>query len=332
MPRFSEMRYRCFTIDGPNARRLREARDLSIERLAMDAGCSSRTVLAMETGKPTLKSSVSKVAKALGVAPEELKPVPHCVVVPPGASTPAGNPAPAAPRRRRLVLVYDLSPAFLENAPEEIHFILKLAEDAGTTGPILVLDGEEGSIRLTLEVSDEDALRIVNAFLAGKLSDDKLRSVTLYDVQHPVEPQSADPTQVPDFTIAETAHAIDFKAAIPGLDTTQTEIDLRVNVLTINAAIKQEGEREGQEGGAYQRFGWTVMLPGDVEPSSKYANGMLEVHMAFMPCVQDSQGTPVAFRGEPRTDSQGNPVPGRAAPHDSQRKPVKIETPTTTRQ
>jgi HSP20 family molecular chaperone IbpA/transcriptional regulator with XRE-family HTH domain len=326
------MRYRCFTIDGPTARRLREERGLSIERLALDAGCSPRTVIALEAGKPALKSSITKVAKALGIAPEEFKPVPHCVVVPPSAPAPAGDPSPAPPRRRRLVLVYDLSPAFLENAPEEIHFVLKLAANAGTAGPVIVLDAEAGSIRLTLEVSDEDAGRIVNAFLAGKLSDDGLRSVTLYDVQQPVEPQAAGPSQMPDFTIATSATEIVFKAAIPGLDTTQTEIDLRVNVLTINAAIKQEGEREGQEGGAYQRFGWTVMVPGDVDPSSKYANGMLEVHMALMPCVQDSQGNPVAFRGEPRTDSQGNPVARRAAPHDSQRKPVKIETPTTARQ
>jgi HSP20 family molecular chaperone IbpA/transcriptional regulator with XRE-family HTH domain len=340
------MRYRCFTIDGPTARRLREERDLSIERLALDAGCSPRTVIALEAGKPALKSSVAKVAKALGIAPEELKPVPHCVVVPPTAPAPAGDPPPAPPRRRRLVLVYDLSPAFLENAPEEIHFILKLAEGAGTAGPVVVLDAEAGSIRLTLEVSDEDALRIVNAFLAGKLSDDKLRSVTLYDVQHPVEPESADPTQVPDFTLRQSATEMVFKAAIPGLDTVQTEIDLRANVLTINAAIKQEGEREGQDGSAYQRFGWTVMVPGDVVPTSQYANGMLEVHMAFMPCLQDSAGNAVAFRGMPPTDSQGNPVALRAAPHDSQgnpvalraaphdsqTKPVKIETPTTARQ
>ena len=308
MPRFSEMRYRCFTIDGPTARRLREERDLSIEQLALDAGCSSRTVIALEAGKPALKSSIAKVAKALGIAPEELKPVPHCVVVPHAASAPAGDPAPASPRRRRLVLVYDLSAALLENAPEEIHFILKLAQDAGTAGPVVVLNAEVGSIRLTLQVSDEDAVRIVNAFLAGKLTDHGLHSVTLFDVQHPVEPQSADPGQMPDFTIAETAHEIVFKAVLPGLDTTQTEIDLRVNVLTIKAAIKQEGEREGQDGGAYQRFGWTVMLPGEVDPSSKYANGMLEVHMAFLPRVQDSEGNAVAFRGESPTDSQGNPV------------------------
>jgi HSP20 family molecular chaperone IbpA/DNA-binding XRE family transcriptional regulator len=330
MPRFSEMRYRCFTIDGPTARRLREERDLSIERLAQDAGCSPRTVIALEAGKPALKSSIAKVAKALGIAPEELKPVPHCVVVPPTASAPAGDPPTAPPRRRCLVLVCNLSPAFLENAPEEIHFVFKLAEEAGTTGPIVVLDAEAGSIRLTLEVSDEDAMRIASAFLAGKLSDHGLRSVTLYDVQHPVEPQTADPKQMPDFTITETAHEIVFKATLPGLDTTQTEIDLHVNVLTINAAIKQEGEREGQDGGAYQRFGWTLMLPGDVDPSSKYANGILEVHMAFLPRVQDSQGNAVAFRGAPPTDSQGNPVALREAPHDSQRKPVKIETPTTT--
>jgi HSP20 family molecular chaperone IbpA/transcriptional regulator with XRE-family HTH domain len=335
------MRYRCFTIDGPTARRLREERGLSIERLALDAGCNPRTVLALEAGKPALKSSVAKVAKALGVAAEQLKPVPHCIVVPPTAPAPApagdppapaGDPPPAPLRRRRLVLVYDLSPAFLENAPEEIHFILKLAENAGTAGPVVVLDAEVGSIRLTLEVSDEDAMRIVNAFLAGKLSDDGLRCVTLYDVQHPIEAQSADLKQMPDFTLRQSATEIVFKAAIPGLDTTQTEIDLRVNVLTINAAIKQEGEREVQDGGAYQRFGWTMMLPGDVDPSSKYANGMLEVRMAFMPCVQDSQGNAVAYRGEPPTDSQGNPVALRAAPHDSQSKPVKIEMPTTARQ
>jgi hypothetical protein len=113
------------------------------------------------------------------------------------------------------------------------------------------------------------------------------------------------------------------------LDTTQTEIQLHVNVLTIKVAIKQEGEREGQNSRGYQRFGWTVMLPGDVALSSKHANDMLEVHMAFLPLVQDSQGNSVAFRGNAPTDSQGNPVPPRAAPGDSQRKPEKIETPTT---
>lgn len=325
MPRFSEMRYRCFRIDGPTARRLREERDLSIERLALEAGCSHKTVLALETGKPVQKRNVAKVAKALGIAPEELKPVPDCVVVPPTASAPVGDPPPAPPRRRRLVLVYDLSPAFLENAPEEIHFILKLTEDAGTLGPVLVLDPEEGSIRLTLEVSDDDALRIVNAFLAGKLSDHGLRSVTLYDVQHPVEPQSADPEQMPDFTITGTDHGIVIRATLPGLDTTQTKIELRGNVLTINAAIKREGEREGQ-GGGYQQFGWTVMLTDRVDTSSKYTNGILEVRMTFVPPPIDSQGNLVLLD---LTDSQGNPVALPAAPHDSQRKPVKIETPTT---
>jgi hypothetical protein len=46
----------------------------------------------------------------------------------------------------------------------------------------------------------------------------RLRSVTLYDVQHPIEPQSADPRQMPDFTIKATAYEMVFKAAIPGLN------------------------------------------------------------------------------------------------------------------
>jgi len=200
-PRFSEIRARCFVVDGPTARRLREERGLSIEDLASKARCSDKTVQALEMGRPKLKSVVGKVAKALGVAPEELKPVPHYVVVPPTASAPAGDPAPAPARRRRLVLVYDLSPAFLENAPEEIHFVLKLAEHAGTTGSIDVIDDDEGSIRLTLEMSEEDALRIVNAFKAGKLKDLGIVSIS------ELEPSSATQGDEPEPQLSARARA-----------------------------------------------------------------------------------------------------------------------------
>jgi hypothetical protein len=58
------------------------------------------------------------------------------------------------------------------------------------------------------------------------------------------------------------------------------------NVLTINADIKQESEQEGQVGGNYQQYGWTVILPREVDGnkvSSKYRNDILEVHMPLMP-------------------------------------------------
>lgn len=183
-PRFSEIRCRYFVVDGPTARRLREERGLSIEQLAIKAGCIDKTVQALEMGKPKLKSVVGKVAKGLGVAPEQLKPIPQLVTVPPTTPAPAGNAAPVSPRR--LVIVFNLTPELLENAPEEIHFVLKLAEHAGTTGSIEVLDAEEGSIRLTLEMSEEDAVRVFNAFKAGKLKELGIRSISELDKPGPL--------------------------------------------------------------------------------------------------------------------------------------------------
>jgi len=103
-----------------------------------------------------------------------------------------------------------------------------------------------------------------------------------------------------DFDTKETDKEIVVRAEMPGFDANDLDVQLRDNVLTIQAEKRQEG---GQEE-SFNSFRRTVTLPSGVnaeKAQATYRNGVLELHI---PKTEESHGKRIAVQGQTAGQAQ----------------------------
>jgi HSP20 family protein len=103
-----------------------------------------------------------------------------------------------------------------------------------------------------------------------------------------------------DFDVQEKDNEVCVRAEMPGFDTSEIDVHVHDNMLTITAEHKEESEGRHQS----SRFWRSVSLPFDVEADKvdgNYRNGVLELHI---PVAESAKPKKVAIRGETKGESQ----------------------------
>jgi transcriptional regulator with XRE-family HTH domain len=138
--------------DGDKIERLRSGRGWTVEDLARKAGCVPKSIYNAEQGKNIRRTTLAEIAAALKVEPSDL----------------LAERQPLANRIRiQVVIEGDLEQmrqsGCLDGLVGLLHTVLK------PTGEVIQLgDFKAGSVILTLEFEEEDALRLVALFLDFK--------------------------------------------------------------------------------------------------------------------------------------------------------------------
>lgn len=154
--------------DAEAIKRLRLEKGWRAEDLARKALCSQKTIENAERGANLYLFTLAKVAKALGVAYQTLLPAP----------IPASNPQP---QQRRIDVQITLSIPFAEFDESEqlVGFIELLKRLLPTRDEIHVKAVSDGSVVLTIELSAEDAAKLLVARARGDLDDLKIADVKI---------------------------------------------------------------------------------------------------------------------------------------------------------
>lgn len=164
---------RSFVLRADVIRRLRVQRGLSLKALAAQIDVNARTLRRWLNGQPAYMFNVDQLAKALGstagdiIASDEIPTAPS-----PGPPTPADGVLPYqtvdTPRLRVTVSTFELE-SFDAQAREA--FVKQILEQCHLKGDVTVVSAAPtNSVLVTLELSKEDADRLVRAFLLGELS------------------------------------------------------------------------------------------------------------------------------------------------------------------
>ena len=218
MSEFSQIRARVVSVDGAKIVALRQARNWSQEDLALQIRMDPKTIQSMEAGQPKYKSTISRVAKALGVEEPEDLIIRH--------SPPQTAPAPGTPTKgpKTVTLVFLLPRQAFDDA-ETITIVAKIARDAETTDDIIVDDIRIGSVSIFVEMTDDDATRVLNAFITSKLAAHGIESISiaLYAFDQPVTEEIIGDVAIIRFTkrhafgddSTKTRHFVDFVLAQP---------------------------------------------------------------------------------------------------------------------
>lgn len=145
---------RTLPINGEVVRTLRLQRQLDIEELARKAGYNSRTIDNIESRgvKPVYAATLMAIAKALGVSHADL------------LAEPIGEHSPPQGRRVSGSIHFRMKFENLDASDELIALMNRLAQAIGARSEIEVLAVEDGSLVVTVGMSEEDALRLIAAF------------------------------------------------------------------------------------------------------------------------------------------------------------------------
>lgn len=135
---------RSVSVDGEKLARLRRAMGWRVSDLAENAKCSEKTVQNAEAGKPIYISSAAAIAKALRIEYEDLL-------------------VGGEPNLHRVRITVDADIRQLDSSKNVQILIRLLAELTGAKG-IEIVKREEGSIIITLEMPEDDLLKVVAAF------------------------------------------------------------------------------------------------------------------------------------------------------------------------
>jgi len=103
-----------------------------------------------------------------------------------------------------------------------------------------------------------------------------------------------------DFDVQEQDNEVCVRAEMPGFDTSEIDVHVHDNMLTITAEHKEESEGRQQS----SRFWRSVSLPFDVEADKvdgHYRNGVLELHI---PIAESAKPKKVAIRGEAKDEGE----------------------------
>lgn len=152
-----------------------ELADMTYDREQEKNRVSERTVEKMMAGRPVRIVLIREIAGTLGLRYEDLVEDDAAPVPEPSAN---GQPANAMAKNIRQVVV-ELDGDFhsFDQTKQLAELMQKLIETMGARGAVRVVDVAEGSIRITVEMSEEDYQRAITAFREGKLQSLGVRSV-----------------------------------------------------------------------------------------------------------------------------------------------------------
>jgi transcriptional regulator with XRE-family HTH domain len=138
--------------DAEAIKRLRLEKGWSVEKLADKAICSIKTVENVEKGSSVYLSTLSKIATALEVEYKTLLP---------GGESPAEPPA----AERRFEVQIKLSVPFGDFDETELVGLVQMLRRLLKGGDIDVAGIEEGSVIVTLRLTEEEMKRLVSTFV-----------------------------------------------------------------------------------------------------------------------------------------------------------------------
>jgi transcriptional regulator with XRE-family HTH domain len=130
--------------------RLRIEKGLSLRSLASEAGLDLATLRRWRKGKPAYLENIASLAKALGVAVQEIIEQPQKTV--------STEPI----KRVRITIHYDVDFDNFTKA-DETTLMTALQKLIATNNQIVVAKVEAGSVKLTLELDLNDAMRFYGA-------------------------------------------------------------------------------------------------------------------------------------------------------------------------
>jgi transcriptional regulator with XRE-family HTH domain len=135
--------------DGKKIQQLRSERGWTVEDLARKAGCVPKSIYNAEQGKNIRRPTLAEIAAALKVEPKDL--------IQAEQPEPRGNLI-----RLQLMIEADMDKlnqsAFVQNLVELLTKVLS------PTGEIAITDVKAGSVVVSLQMNEEDALRLVALF------------------------------------------------------------------------------------------------------------------------------------------------------------------------
>jgi len=147
---------RTLPINGAMVKTLRLQREWEEDELATRTGYSRKTIYNIENtpGKRVYAFTLVKIAKALGVSHADL------------LAEPIGEYSPPQGRRFSGLSIHFHQVNFkdLDASDELFDLVKKLAAAFGATAEVEVLGARDGSLILTVGMSEEDVLRLVHAF------------------------------------------------------------------------------------------------------------------------------------------------------------------------
>jgi transcriptional regulator with XRE-family HTH domain len=156
MSQFADIRARLLKVDMLKLVELRKRKGWSQEQLALQADLDPKTIHAMEAGQGKFKSTIAKVAAALGITkPEELL-------------SSDQQPEVTAASSKCFTVIIRLPKSTLDDA-DCVTIIAQISQDANAPGLKIVTDVIRKSVSIAVEMSEEDAIQITNAFLRGVL-------------------------------------------------------------------------------------------------------------------------------------------------------------------
>jgi transcriptional regulator with XRE-family HTH domain len=144
---------RTVPIDGDRVIDLRKKKGWTVADLASKAYCSVKTIESIESGKGCLPFMLNKVARAFKI--EE----PETLLV--GAATLTG--------RRRVFVDLDEDYHSFDQTVQLSELIKQLIALAGMKGEVRVIDVTESSVRIELDLDEEDYSQLFVAYYEGKL-------------------------------------------------------------------------------------------------------------------------------------------------------------------
>jgi transcriptional regulator with XRE-family HTH domain/anti-anti-sigma regulatory factor len=173
MSELSRIRARTYKVDVQKVVALRKVRNWSQEKLALQIGMDPKTIQGMEEGRPKYKSTITRVAIALGLeGPDEL--ILRESEPPPDQKSTANTAKPP----RTVTLVFQLPREAFDDA-DIVTIVANISADAKTKDEIIVTDTKTGSVSIITEMSEDDALRIINAYVSGNLAHHNIGSILI---------------------------------------------------------------------------------------------------------------------------------------------------------
>lgn len=132
--------------DGAKIRRLRQGLGLTREEFAEKAECSTRSMSNAESGRNVEVATLKCIADAFQVPPSELI---------------LGGSTPPSPNLFRLQLVIEADMDKLNQSHALESFTSLLRELISAQGEVAIRDIRQGSVIVTLEMQEQDALELV---------------------------------------------------------------------------------------------------------------------------------------------------------------------------
>ena len=166
---------RTVRVSGKEVRRLRQKKGLTLEMLAARAKCSEKTIKNVESSKPIYYATLMKIAEALSVRASSLimdEEIDKSTLKPGAVDWPVYM-------NQTEVGIETLGDFHKNDETTLINDIKALLKKANINGKIIIIAVEPGSVKFRVLLEQNDAKKLVDAFLSGKFDRDGITSISL---------------------------------------------------------------------------------------------------------------------------------------------------------